>query len=111
MALPTELREVLLGDTARSWELIAPALPQELYLVGGTALAVHLHHRVSRDLDFFFHEDVDLDRLAAMLEDLGPFAITRRSEGTLNGLFSETKVQFLSAASQKLLEQPTEVAG
>jgi hypothetical protein len=111
MALPPELQEVLLGDTAQTWELIAPALPRELYLIGGTALAVHLHHRVSRDLDFFFHEDVDLDQLAATLQDLGPFAITLRSEGTLNGLFSETKVQFLSAASQKLLEQPTEVAG
>jgi predicted nucleotidyltransferase component of viral defense system len=111
MALPPELQEVLVGDTAQTWDLIAPALPQELYLIGGTALAVHLHHRVSRDLDFFFHEDVDLDQLAAMLQDLGPFAITRRSEGTLNGLLSETKLQFLSATSQKLLEQPTEMAG
>jgi predicted nucleotidyltransferase component of viral defense system len=111
MALPPELQEVLLGDTAQTWELIAPALPQELYLIGGTALAVHLHHRASRDLDFFFHERVDLDQLAATLQDLGPFAIRLRSEGTLNCLFSETKLQFLSAASQNLLEQPTEVAG
>lgn len=111
MALPPALQDVLPGDTAQSWELIAPALPQQLYLIGGAALAVHLHHRVSRDLDFFFHEEVDLDRLAATLQELGPFAITLRSEGTLNGLFSETRVQFLSAASQLLLEQPTEVAG
>jgi len=111
MALPPELQDVLPGDVARSWELIASALPRELYLIGGTALAVHLHHRVSRDLDFFFHDDVDLDRLAATLQEAGPFAVTLRSEGTLNGLFSETKVQFLSAASQELLEQPAEVAG
>ncbi len=111
MTLPPALQEVLPGDAARSWELMAPALPQELYLIGGVALAVHLHHRVSRDLDFFFHEEVDLDLLTATLQDLGPFAITLRSEGTLNGLFSETKVQFLSAASQALLEPPTEVAG
>jgi hypothetical protein len=111
MALPPELQELLPVNVAQTWELIAPALPQELYLIGGTALAVHLHHRISRDLDFFFHDDVDLDRLAATLRDLGPFAITRRSEGTLNGLFSETKLQFLSAASQRLLEQPTDVAG
>lgn len=111
MSLPRELQEVLPGDIGHTWELIAPRLPQELYLVGGTALAVHLHHRVSRDLYFFFHEEVDLDQLAATLQELGPFAITRRSDGTLNGLFSETKVQFLSAVSQELLEQPTEVAG
>jgi hypothetical protein len=111
MPLPRELQEVLPGDTAQTWEQIAPLLPRELYLIGGTALAVHLHHRVSGDLDFFFHEDVDLDQLAAELQELGPFAITLRDEGTLNGLFSETKVQFLSAASQELLEQPIEVAG
>jgi predicted nucleotidyltransferase component of viral defense system len=111
MELPPELQAVLPGDVAHTWELMAPALPQELYLVGGTALAVHLHHRVSRDLDFFFHDEVDLDQLAAMLQDLGPFAITLRSEGTLNGLFSETKIQFLSATSQRLLERPTKVAG
>jgi hypothetical protein len=111
MTLPPELRALLLGDTAQTWELIAPALPHELYLVGGTALAVHLHHRASRDLDFFFHENVDLDGLAATLQDLGPFAITLKGEGTLNGLFSATRVQFLSAASQMLLERPSEVAG
>ena len=111
MALPPQLRKVLPDDTAESWERLAAALPADLYLVGGTALAVHLHHRVSHDLDFFFHEELDLDRLAETLSERGPFAITRIGEGTLNGLFSETKVQFLSAASQRLLEQPTEVAG
>lgn len=111
MPLPSELLEVLPGDTAQAWELIAPVLPGDLYLIGGTALAVHLHHRVSQDLDFFFHEEVDLDQLATELQELGPFAITPKSEGTLHGLFGETKVQFLSAAPQKLLEQPTEVAG
>jgi hypothetical protein len=110
MALPPELQDVLLGDIAQTWELMAPVLPQELYLIGGTALAVHLHHRVSQDLDFF-HDEVDLDQLAATLEGVGPFAISLRVDGTLNGLFSETKVQFLSAASQQLLEQPAEVAG
>jgi len=106
MALPPELREALPRDVAETWELIAPVLPPELYLIGGTALAVHLHHRVSRDLDFFFHDGVDLDHLAETLRDLGPFAITLRGDGTLNGLLSETKVQFLSAASQELLERP-----
>src|SRR2546423_1341965 len=111
MALPLELQAVLTSNAAESWELMAPVLPREVYLIGGTALAVHLHHRVSRDLDFCFHKEVDLDRLAATLQDLGPFAITLRDEGTLNGLFSETKIQFLSAVSQELLEQPTDVAG
>ena len=33
----------------------------EFYLAGGTAVAVHLGHRISRDLDFFsVRPDVDL---------------------------------------------------
>lgn len=111
MALPEDLREVLPPDLAQSWEAIAPALPPALYLAGGTALAIHLHHRVSRDLDFFFHEEVDLAQLENTLRELGPFAVTRSGEGTLNGVFSETKVQFLSTTSQQRLEPTTEVAG
>jgi hypothetical protein len=44
----------------------------------------------------------------------GPFAITDRSPGTLNGLFSATKVQFLhadEARPQHLLEPPGKVEG
>ena len=115
MTLPAWLRDVLPADTEKTWELIAPVLPPELYLVGGTGLAVHLQHRESRDLDFFYHDSaVDLDALASTLGELGPFAITDRSSGTLNGVFSETKVQFLHADEvepQHLLEEPTVVEG
>jgi Nucleotidyl transferase AbiEii toxin, Type IV TA system len=88
----------------------APCLPRRR-----TAIAVHLGHRVSRDLDFFFHqESIDLDKLARRLNAVGPFAVTERSAGTLNGIFSATKVQFLhadEARPQHLLEPPEEVDG
>lgn len=42
MTLPERLRKVLPADTARSWEIIAPAIPPQAYLAGGTAVAVHL---------------------------------------------------------------------
>ena len=115
MSLPPEIKKVLPRDTAASWEKLAPVLPPELYLAGGTALAVHLKHRVSRDLDFFFHSGaVDLPELESTLTAIGPFAVTSRAPGTLNGLFSQTKVQFLhcdEAAEQTLLQPPSEVAG
>jgi len=115
MTLPDRLREVLPTDTIETWEAIAPVVPETAYLVGGTAIAVHIHHRPSRDLDFFFHNDsVDLNALSAALMATGRFAVTQRSSGTLNGLFSATKVQFLHADEeqvQRLLEQPTPVAG
>lgn len=115
MALPNWLEAVLPADTARTWETIAPLVPENAYLAGGTAIAVHICHRESRDLDFFYHRGaVDLDELATALEGAGPFAVTQRSPGTLNGLFSETKLQFLHADEgkpQRLLEQPTLVEG
>jgi hypothetical protein len=112
VSIPPELSAVLPSDTARTWETIAPAVPKSAHLGGGTALAVHLHHRQSRDLDFFFDDPaLDLDALARGLRDLGRFAVTSRAVDTLNGLFSETRVQFLGAAGQTNLEPPVMVAG
>jgi hypothetical protein len=109
------VRAILPGDTATTWDAIAPIVPQQAYLGGGTAIAVHLGHRISRDLDFFFHHhSIDLDDLASRLSAVGPFAVTERSPGILNGLFSSTKVQFLHADEgrpQLLLEQPVETDG
>ena len=36
-----------------------------------TALAAHLHHRVSRDLDFFAAVDLDVPELRGMLDFIG----------------------------------------
>lgn len=97
------------------WQTLAQLLPKDVYLGGGTGVAVHLDHRESRDLDFFYHHDsVALDSLAKLLGQAGPFAITHTSPGTLRGLFGATKVEFLhsdEAAPQTQLEPPTEIAG
>lgn len=110
-----QVREILPPDTAATWDTIAPVVPRDAYLGGDTASAVQLEHRISRDLDFFFHhERIDLDKLASRLTAIGPFAVTERSAGTLNGVFSATKVQFLHADEgrpQHLLEPPGEVGG
>lgn len=115
MALPDGLRRVLPDDAAETWEGIAPILPAGLYLVGGTAIAAHLVHRPSRDLDFFFHEGaVDLDGLAERLRGAGPFAVVERTAGTLNGVFSQTRLHFLhadEAGPQRRLEPTRPVAG
>jgi hypothetical protein len=115
VTLPENIRSVLPADTAMAWELLAPTIPVAAYLAGGTAIAVHLGHRVSHDLDFFYHRNaIDLDQLARTIDTVGPFAITMRSPGTLNALFFRTKIQFLHAdevAPQRLLTQPIEVSG
>jgi hypothetical protein len=114
VSLPGWLNALLPGETGLAWEQIAPLLPPEAYLGGGTAIAVHLRHRQSRDLDFFYHEPVDLDELQRRLRSRGPFAVTQRAAGTLNGLFGTTRLQFLQAGlerPERRLEPTMLVAG
>lgn len=111
MSLPAWLRAVLPGDTAATWERFHSVVPDVAYLVGGTAIAVHLRHRVSRNLDFFLAEVTDLDVLRQQLEAIGRLAVTLHTEDTLNGLFNRTRTQFLSAVDQRILEPLTEVEG
>ncbi len=115
MSLPGWLETLLPSETAATWTQVAPVVPAEAYLGGGTAIAVHLRHRPSRDLDFFFHDPtVDLDQLVERLRAQGPFAVSQRVPGTLNGLFGETRVQFLQAGlvdPERLLEPTISVGG
>ncbi len=107
MSLPPELRRILPAETAEAWEAVAPVLPAGCSLGGGTALAVHLGHRESRDLDFFFGDAaLDLDELERLLRTRGELAVTRRAPGTLNCQLGGAKVQFLHAAGQRDLEEP-----
>ena len=109
--MPEHVRRILPADTAKAWTTLAPHMPEELYLEGGTAVAVHLGHRESRDLDFFFHENVDLNRLKGSIAKLGIFAVTHESKGTLKGLFGATKIEVFDASALKRLAKPTSVAG
>lgn len=111
--LPKEVRDALPPAVARAWALLAPHLPDGLYLAGGTATAIHLHHRRSNDLDFFFHgNEVDLDGLQEELSKLGA-AVDLRSPGTLRVYIGPTKVEFFhadEARAQPVLVPPTEIA-
>lgn len=66
--LPDRVRRILPASTAETWVALAPHLPTELYLGGGTAVAVHLGHRESRDLDFFFHQKVDIGEVKNLID-------------------------------------------
>jgi len=110
-SLPDRVRRILPADTAAAWLVLAPNLPRQLYLGGGTAVAVHLGHRESRDLDFFSHEALDLASLKGTLGELGAFAPTHESAGTLKGVFDATKVEFFDASGLKQLAEPIAVSG
>jgi predicted nucleotidyltransferase component of viral defense system len=90
---------------------LAPRLPQRLHLGGGTAIAVHLGHRESRDLDFFFHRAVDLGEIKSLVSGLGTFAVTHEAKGTLKGLFGATKIEVFDATRLNQLTEPVLVAG
>jgi hypothetical protein len=109
--IPAGVRAMLPGDTAATWAIIAPLMPASAYLVGGTALAVHLQHRVSRDLDFFLEQAEDLELLWAVLKSAGKVVANERTEGSINCLFNETKVQVIEASSQRLILPTNRVAG
>lgn len=65
-ALPDAQKEI--------WTELAPARHLSFVLYGGTAIALHLGHRVSVDFDFFRFEPLDKDRIRAA------FAFTRGAQ-------------------------------
>jgi len=111
MSLPAALRAVLPPETARAWAELAPLLPGGAYLAGGTGLAAHVRHRLSRDLDIFFHEPTDLDALQQGLAATRAFAPTRIGDGVLDGVLAGAKVQFLHARGQRRLAPTRRIAG
>lgn len=111
MTTLSSLANVLPQATIDAWAPVAAVTPPDGILMGGTALAVHLQHRVSRDLDVFTTVPFDADELAAQLRRRGAFAVTAQGDGTLNGVFEEAKVQFLLARGQRVLVAPTDVEG
>ncbi len=111
MAIPGWLKDVLPGHTADAWEVLAGILPADAYLGGGTAIAAHLQHRLSRDLDVFFEEPPPLDDLEQALKDRGPTVTTRKGNGTLDCVFRDTKVQLLDASHCHLIESGTTLVG
>ncbi len=110
-AIPAELIPFLPGATADTWVKVAPLVPESAYLAGGTGLTVHLHHRVSRDLDFMLEHDEDLEGLRERLAAVGRLGVTYQDEGTLTGMLDGARVQFLRASDQAMLRGPTVVAG
>jgi Nucleotidyl transferase AbiEii toxin, Type IV TA system len=115
MSLPEELRGAVPGETARTWLLLRDLLPDGAYLGGGTAIALRLRHRVSRDLHFFLQEPTDLEALAARLDRAGNLDVQHFEPAvgrqTLNASFDGTRLQFLEASSLVLVEPLTRIAG
>lgn len=84
--------KTLLPDTVRAIKLVSDIpIIKKSYLAGGTALAVHLGHRISVDLDFFTQEELEEKLLSADLHRLSEFKEDGLSWRTVWGKIGETK--------------------
>jgi len=70
-------------------------LLKSFYLAGGTALALHLGHRRSVDLDFFTPEAFNEEVLVQKVQTLTKFSLVAKEPGTLHAQIGGTKVSFL----------------
>lgn len=66
-------------------------LPRDSYLAGGTALALHLGHRISVDFDFFTSVVFDSDKVVRTLRQVGTFNLERFAENTVLGTFNHVR--------------------
>lgn len=72
------------------------ASEKNLYLAGGTALALQLGHRLSVDLDFFSQEDLDTKKLKKDLSESGfKYKINNETTGTLELVMDDVKISFM----------------
>ncbi len=87
------------------------ALPMlaSAYLVGGTALALYVGHRISEDLDIFLPEGFETEMLAQEIQMLAErintdFVETGRAKNTLSGRIGAVKFDIITFAYPMLNE-------
>jgi predicted nucleotidyltransferase component of viral defense system len=97
---------VLTPDLQQLWGRLGklPAVRDAFILAGGTALAVHLGHRRSIDLDFFSDHAFRPEVLERALDPLGAVTIANE-EGTLHARIGSCKVSFLHDPYPWIAEQ------
>lgn len=83
---------------------------KDFYLAGGTAVALHLGHRISEDFGFFTPQEFDAPLLRDKLFKTEVFSLTGIKSNTLHGIFSGVKVSFLYYAPA-LVFPPIEYLG
>ena len=70
-------------------------LLNDFYLAGGTAIALHLGHRISYDLDFFSNKSFDGLALGRTLSALGDYRNKFLDGNNLIGGFNGTSISFI----------------
>jgi hypothetical protein len=84
----TRSQQTLLELLSRTAEV------RTFYLAGGTAVALHLGHRRSRDLDLFRSKDFLPQDLLTVLRDTGELEVLQEAAGTLTVMLRGVPVSF-----------------
>jgi len=83
---------------------------RDFYLVGGTALALHLRHRRSVDIDLFSNFSFDASALLEQLQQDFTYTLFHTGSNTLKGSILKINVDIL-AHRYRLIDQPREIQG
>jgi predicted nucleotidyltransferase component of viral defense system len=76
-------------------ELMSLSMLNSFYLVGGTALALQLGHRVSIDLDLFTSEPFDPNELIQKMTEKFDFSVVSEGSGMVISTIDDIKVDFV----------------
>jgi hypothetical protein len=88
-------KEVISEEAERMLAILLKNDIGSFYLAGGTALALRLGHRLSRDFDFFNSQPFDEEVLLNGLKDVGNLSVVSKGRETLHLNISGIKVSFL----------------
>jgi hypothetical protein len=76
--------------------LLQDDLFKDFFLVGGTALALQIGHRLSIDIDLFTMNSFDEENLLSSIEDKYKFQLDYQRKNTLKGEIAGVKVDFIT---------------
>lgn len=104
--------EQVLPKTTRNYlDLLAEkGISQAFYLGGGTAVALHLGHRISVDLDFFTPEPFEINDLENELQNFSAYRRERHAKDTLLGSLEDLRISFFRYRYY-LLDKPVNFLG
>lgn len=106
-------RETITDTMAAVAKTIFDTFDTEYYLAGGTALALHIGHRKSVDLDYFINKEIDTSKLKDAILSAFPSADTHilfEEKNTLWCTVDGVKISFISRFDT-LLESAEVVEG
>ncbi len=84
----------ILNKNQRELLPLVKLFKREFYLVGGTAVALHIGHRRSIDFDLFKPGRLNLSRIMKKISAFQPYTVTRRVDEQLNLTINDVKFTF-----------------